>query len=420
MDCFQVKYLDIDEIIPYKNNPRDNDRAVEAVAASIKEFGFNQPIVVDRNNVIIVGHTRLKASQMLGLKSVPVLKAENLSEEQANAYRLADNKTNELSEWKIEELINELQAIDSINMEDFGFDLEEIVDPKLEEDADSLLDPEKEKEIWVKRGDVFQLGSHRLMCGDSTSKKDTENLVDGKTIDLYITDPPYNVNYTGGTKEKLTIQNDNMSKSDFIDFLSSALKNADFFLKPGGTFYIWYADSSRAELNESMGRAGWNSRQCLIWNKSQLLLGRQDYQWKHEPCLYGWKDGAAHYFKQDRTQTTVMESQAEIERSSKEDLIKYIEELHRLIDGDVLDFPKPAKSIIHPTMKPVELIGKLIHNSSKEGWSVLDNFGGSGSTLIACEQLKRKCYMMELDPKYCQAIIERWEEYTGRKAKKIT
>ena len=412
--------MDINDIVPYKNNPRDNDRAVEAVASSIKEFGFNQPIVVDKNNVIIVGHTRLKASQMLGLKRVPVLKIESLTEEQVNAYRLADNKTNELSEWKIEELINELQAINSINMEEFGFDLEEIIDPKLEEDADSLLDPGEEKEIWVKPGDIFQLGDHRLMCGDSTSEKDTEKLIGENSIDLYVTDPPYNINYTGGTKEKLTIKNDNLEKQEFINLLSSAFINADRKMKPGGAFYIWHADSVRQDFDKAMENAGWTTRQCLIWVKNQLIIGRQDYQWKYEPCKYGWKDGGgAHYFKSDRTQATIRTNEIEIDRITKEELLDYIHDLESYIDSDTIPCQKPSRNGIHPTMKPVELIGKLIHNSSKEGWSVLDNFGGSGSTLIACEQLNRKCYMMELDPKYCQAIIERWEEYTGKTAQKI-
>jgi len=224
------------------------------------------------------------------------------------------------------------------------------------------------------------------MCGDSTSAEDVGKLMDGKEADLLLTDPPYNVNYQGGTDDQLTIENDNMDSESFQEFLFSAFTNAHESLRPGGGFYVWYASREVVNFVTALNRAGLEVRQELIWNKNSLVLGRQDYQWKHEPCLYGWKEGAAHYFVENRTLTTVM------------------------------DFNRPTVNREHPTMKPIDLVGHQIKNSTKKGDLVLDLFGGSGSTLIASEQLGRKCCTMEYDPRYVDVIIKRWEDYTGKKA----
>lgn len=236
-------------------------------------------------------------------------------------------------------------------------------------------------------------------------------------IDLVVTDPPYNVAYEGKAG---TIQNDDMGKDEFRKFLTSAFSNMESQMKPGASFYVWYATKESVIFETSLAEAGLKIKQQLVWNKNTFVLGRQDYQWKHEPCLYGWKEGAAHYFRETRLETTVLEDRPNISRMSKPELITYVKDLWRKgPPTTVIDEDKPVKSDLHPTMKPIKLIGYLIGNSSRRGETVLDPFGGSGTTLMACEQLGRKCRTMELDEKYASAIVKRWEEYTGRKAELI-
>lgn len=383
----QVKTVSIDQIKPYENNPRNNDDAVDAVANSIKEFGWQQPIVVDNGGVIIAGHTRYKAAKQLKLKEVPIVVADNLTEEQVNAYRLADNKSGELATWDDDELQEELDKILDIDMTDFGFDLEteledeEVIDDDYEEEV-----PEEPKS---KLGQVYQLGRHRLMCGDSTNPDDVKKLMNGVQADLLITDPPYNVNYEGKQDSKMTLKNDHQEAENFYKFLLEAFTNAKDNMKAGAAFYIWYASSEAVNFNRSAVDAGLSVRQELIWAKNQMIIGRQDYQWQHEPCLYGWADGGSHSWYSDRKQTTI------------------------------LNFDKPQRSDLHPTMKPIPLFDYQIKNSSKSGDNVLDLFGGSGTTLMACEQDGRNAYLMEFDPRYVDVIIDRWEKFTGETAKLI-
>ena len=255
------------------------------------------------------------------------------------------------------------------------------------------------------------------MCGDSTDLNTIKTLMGGEEADLFITDPPYNVNYEGGTG--LKIQNDNMEDAQFQSFLRDAFTTANAVMKPGAAFYIWHADSEGYNFRHACKEVEWNVRQCLIWVKNTFVLGRQDYQWKHEPCLYGWKDGAAHYFIDDRKFSTVIEDEAEIEpqKMKKDELVALLERiLTEKISTTVLYEQKPARNAEHPTMKPVRLIARLIKNSSRPNEKVLDLFGGSGSTLIAAQQLNRSCYMCELDEKYCDVIVDRWEKFTGKKA----
>lgn len=390
MAKMNVEYWKTEDVKPYENNPRINDGAVEATANSIKEFGWKQPIVVDKEGVIIAGHTRLKAAKKLGMEEIPVLVAKDLSSEQADAYRLADNKTGEISEWNMDMLGDELSQIEDIDMTDFGFDDEDL---ELQDENTDAEDDEFDGEIpenpTSKVGDIYKLGEHRLMVGDSTDPDQVKQLMDGEKADLLITDPPYNISYEGKTEQKMTIQNDSMSNDDFRSFLKKSYIAADSNMKPGATFYIWHADSERINFEGACNDIGWKLRETLIWNKNLMTLGRQDYQRKYEPCLYGWKDGAAHFWNSDRKQT------------------------------NVLDFDKPTKSKLHPTMKPVPLFDYQIKNSSKRGQIVLDLFGGSGTTMIACEQNGRKAYLMEIDPKYADVIIDRWEELTGKKAEKL-
>lgn len=376
----------IDELIPYANNPRHNDDAVFAVANSISQFGFKVPVVVDRENVIVCGHTRYKAAQKLGLKTIPCIIADDLTPDQINAFRLADNKTAELADWDMSKLEEELQGlVNDFDMEDFGFkELETLDEPS--EIADDDFDDAPPEDPKAKRGDLYQLGEHRLLCGDATDQNDVERLMGGDKADLYLTDPPYNVAYVGKTKDALTIQNDKMADGDFRQFLVDAFSAADAVMKQGAAFYIWHADSEGFNFRGACNDIGWKVRQCLIWNKNFMILGRQDYQWKHEPCLYGWKDGASHNWYSDRSQTTV------------------------------IDMDKPSRSADHPTMKPVPLFAYQIQCSTKPGDIVYDSFGGSGTTLIACEQLQRKAMIMELDPRYVDVIIKRWETLTGKSA----
>ena len=284
------------EIKPYEKNPRKNDGAVQYVAASIKEFGFKVPIVIDKDGVIVAGHTRYKAAKKLGLNEVPCIVADDLNEEQIKAFRLADNKVAEKAEWDFDLLSSEMDDLFDFDMTVFGFEVEEEETEVVEDEFEA----EVPEEPYVKLGDVWQLGRHRLMCGDSTSIDNVEKLMGGALADLLITDPPYNVDYEGKTKDSLKIENDNMDDASFRQFLVDAFSNADAVMKPGAVFYIWHADSEGYNFRGACRDAGWTVRQCLIWNKNTMVMGRQDYHWKHEPCLYGWKEGAGHLWASDR------------------------------------------------------------------------------------------------------------------------
>ncbi|EGO2720363.1 ParB N-terminal domain-containing protein [Enterococcus faecalis] len=386
-----IKVQKTEDLIPYEKNPRHNEDAITAVAKSIEKFGFKVPIVVDASNVIVNGHTRLKAAKYLGLKEVPTIIADDLTPEQIKAFRLADNKVGEIATWD-EELLNaeldELADLD-FDMTEFGFDL-----PDIEGEEVEVIEDEFEEELPAepisKLGDIYQLGRHRLMCGDSTNSLEVEKLMDNKKADLLITDPPYNVAYEGKGKEALTIKNDSKETNEFHSFLYEAFSAAINNMKLGSSFYVWYASSEVVNFHTALEEAGFLVKQELIWNKNSMVLSRQDYHWKHEPCLYGWASGGSHSWYSDRKQTTI------------------------------LNFDRPTVNKEHPTMKPVALFDYQIKNSSKQGDCILDLFGGSGTTLIACEQNEREAYLMELDPRYVDVIIARWEAFTGEVAVKIS
>lgn len=415
-----IQTLKLTDITPYEKNPRSNDEAVKYVAASIEKFGFKVPIVIDKNNVIVCGHTRYKAAKKLKIKEVPCIIADDLTDEQIKAYRLADNKVAEYSEWDMDLLFEELSSLTGdFDMLDFGFD--EIVESMEEKEViEDDFEPDVTKEAVSKMGDIYKLGNHILMVGDSTKQEDVEKLMDGQIADLVVTDPPYNVNVSNSKGMK--IQNDNMASSLFNEFLTMAFSNIYNSLKPGGAFYIWFASTEYINFETALNKNNLYVRQELIWNKNNFILGRQDYHWKHEPCLYGWKDGAAHYFIDDRTQSTVIEDvPQEFDNMKKSELIKLLNDIYRKHPHtSVINEAKPKVNDLHPTMKPLKLIGLLVNNSSKENEIVLDLFGGSGSTLMVCEQLNRSCRMMEYDPVYADVIITRWEEFTGKKAIKIS
>lgn len=370
----------------YDKNPRKNDGAVDAVAESIKQCGYCAPIVIDEDNVILAGHTRLKALKKLKYKECECVRKTGMTEEQKRKYRLLDNKTNELAEWDIDLLKGELDGLDFLDF-DFGFDIaDESATGDLEDDAPEV---DNQAEPITKLGDIWQLGRHRLMCGDSTNAENIARLMGGAQADLLLTDPPYNVAYEGKTKDALKIKNDNLSSDAFFEFLVDAFSAGASAIKEGASYYVWFASREHCNFENALVKSGLEVRQELIWKKNSMVLGRQDYQWKHEPCLYGWKEGASHNWYNDRCQTTILE------------------------------FDRPVKNKDHPTMKPVALFAYQIQNSTKKGDIVLDLFGGSGTTIIACEQTGRSGFCMELDPKYCDVIIKRFENLTGMKAKKI-
>ena len=381
----EIVNKNIEEIKMYENNPRNNDGAVEYVANSIKEFGFKVPIVLDKNNVIVAGHTRYKAAKLLNITEIPCIIVDDLSDEQVKAFRLIDNKAAELASWDIDLLNLELENIKDIDMELFDFQISNILDNVVDDEYEVEL-PEDPK---TKTGNIYKLGNHYLMCGDSTNTDDVKKLMNNQLADLIVTDPPYNVNYEGKTGDNLKIMNDNMENNQFYSFLESAFINLYESIKDGGSIYVFHADTEGLNFRKAMMSSGFKLAECLVWVKNAFVMGRQDYHWKHEPVLYGWKPGASHYFINDRSQSTVLE------------------------------FDKPIRNEEHPTMKPIDLIAYLINNSSKKDEIVLDLFGGSGTTMIACEQTNRKAFIMELDPRYCDVIVDRWEKFTNQKAELI-
>lgn len=322
----KIQNYKTDELVPYEHNPRINDNAVDLVANSIREFGFKQPIVIDRNRVIIAGHTRWKAAKELGLKEVPCIMADDLTPSQVKAYRLADNKVAEASEWDYDLLEEELEGILDIDMSDFGFETEsEDTAEAVEDEYEPGIPPEP----ISKTGQIYQLGDHRLMVGDSTSAADVDALCNGDTMDLVVTDPPYNVDIENS--QGMKIENDDMSSDDFYDFLVAAFTNMNDHLKAGGAFYIWHASRTQRAFEDALNAVGLEVREQLIWNKNALVLGRQDYQWKHEPCFYGWKDGASHYFVNTRTLTTVIDEDPIDLDAMKKDQLKDL--LTRILGG---------------------------------------------------------------------------------------
>lgn len=401
----KIEYLPIKALKPYEKNTRKHQKKdVDNIARSIEKYGMCDAIGIwGEQNIIVEGHGRLLACKQLGMTEVPCVRLDHLTDEQRREYAIAHNATAELSMWDENFLVQELADLD---MSDFDFNFGITIEDEDEAEEDNFdVDSATPAEQNAKLGDVYQLGRHRLMCGDSTSITDVEKLCGGAVIDMLLTDPPYNVNYEGSAGK---IKNDNMEDSAFREFLRSAFFCAKSVLKPGGAFHIWHADSEGYNFRGACIDVGLKIRQCLIWVKNSLVLGRQDFQWKHEPCLYGenpleypmteeyededcqpclygWKDGTHYWFK-NRKQTTILE------------------------------FDKPKRSKEHPTMKPVKLFDYEMKCNTKKGENVLDLFGGSGTTIIAAEQNGRNAFVMEFDPKFVDVIIARWEALTGDKA----
>lgn len=392
-----IKKMFINDLIPASYNPRKDlkpsDKEYQKIKTSIETFGYVEPIIVNYDFTIVGGHQRLKVLKDLGFKEVDVVQID-VDKSQEKALNIALNKIS--GEWDFEMLESLLQELRD---EDFdisltGFDLDEIQsilegdeisEPK-EDDFDVESELENVIEPITKRGNVWILGNHRLMCGDSTNKNDVQKLMNNQKVDLIVTDPPYNVDYTGKTKDALKIENDKKDNDSFYQFLFDAHSRMYEHANDGAGIYVFHSDSEGLNFNKALIESGFKLSQCCIWVKQTLVMGRKDYHSKHEPILYGWKPTGSHNWYTDRKQTTVWE------------------------------FDRPSRNAEHPTMKPIPLISYPIQNSSKINDKVMDLFGGSGSTLIACEQLKRSCFTMELDPKYCDVIVKRWETLTEKKA----
>lgn len=390
-----IQKIKIDKLIPATYNPRKNLKPSDAeyvkIKNSIEKFGFVSPLVINKDMTVIGGHQRLKVLKEMGIVEVECIIVD-LDKTNEKALNIALNKIQgDWDEEKLEALLQELKLEDfDTNLTGFDFDeVDEIlkdVNGSKEDDFDVDSAYEEIEEPITKPGDVWILGKHRLMCGDSVQKEDVMRLMNNQDADMLLTDPPYNVDYVGKTSEALKIKNDNMSDNQFYEFLKKVFENMYSVTKEGASIYVFHADTEGLNFRKAFKDAGYKLAECLIWKKDCFVMGRQDYQWQHEPILYGWKEGVAHHFINDRTQSTILE------------------------------FDRPRQSSLHPTMKPIDLVARLLKNSSKENDKILDLFGGSGSTIIAAEQLNRNCYTMELDPKYCDVIVKRWESLTNKEA----
>lgn len=430
----KLERLAVSGLKPYASNARTHsDAQIDQIAASIREFGFTNPVLVADDGTIIAGHGRVLAAQRIGMETVPALRLSHLSKAQRQAYVIADNKLAENAGWDEALLRLELGALRDLGFDLglVGFDEDELAalfvgDEDVEEQG--LTDDDDAPGLSIgavsRRGDIWILGEHRVMCGDSTVMADVDALCGGDLVDLCWTDPPYNVDYEGSAGR---IENDNQDDLSFRAFLQDAFVSVFAMLRPVGAIYVAHSDTEGFNFRAAFRDAGFKLSGCLIWAKPSLVLGRSDYQWRHEPILYGWKEGAAHSWFGGRKETTVIEAEdmpfvvmadgsVQIEvgdsvlRLSGADL--KVEELV----GSVIRAEKPRKSAEHPTMKPVELILGMLRNSSRRGDLVLDPFGGAGSTLIACQKIGRKARLMELDPRYCDVIVRRWQEFSGKKA----
>ena len=396
----KLELVEINKLVPYVNNTRTHsDEQIKQIRKSIREFGFINPVLVDKEYNVIAGHGRITAAKEEGITVVPCVPVEHLSEAQKKAYMIADNKLALNAEWDLELLkieIDELKSLD-FDIELTGFDMYELadLDSGTTEFEDDNYDTPCPVDPVSKRGDIYMLGNHRLMCGDCTYIKDVKALMEKDKASLVWTDPPWNVDYGNSDNPKWKtgidrqILNDKMDSEEFGEFLLTAFSNMSEVIYLGAMVYVVMSAQEWGNIMNSMKDAGYHWSSTIIWNKNKLVLSRKDYHTKYEPIWYGWQgDNARLCPLTDRHQS------------------------------DVWDIDRPNESPEHPTMKPVELAGRSIQNSSRSGDIVIDFFGGSGTTMIACEQLNRQCRMMELDPKYVDVIIDRWENYTGKKAVK--
>ncbi|MCF7861185.1 ParB N-terminal domain-containing protein [Candidatus Woesearchaeota archaeon] len=402
--------------MPYENNPRNNKRAIDIVAKSIKQFGFKVPVILDKKNVIIAGHTRIQAALKLGIQEVPVIYADDLTKEQIDAFRIMENKSQEYSKWDFDKLAIELKDLDKrdYDLEFTGLsegEINRILHPK-----ETIPKGGKEPKYKVKEGQVFILGKHRLICGDSTKPKTFEKLMKGQKADMVYTDPPYGVSYSGinnpNGRDWKVIDGDNMRGDELYDMLHLAFENVFFNTVDNPALYIFHASSNQIIFEKALNQTGFTVKQQLIWNKHHVL-GHSHYHWTHEPIFYCAKGNKTPNWYGTRANKTIT-NEIKPHEMTEEELRDFV--VRSINAGSVIACKKDnATDYIHPTQKPAELAEKMIINSSKAGQIVLEPFAGSGSTLIACEKRQRKCYAVEMDPTFCSHIIERWEEFTGNK-----
>lgn len=398
--------IDINLLRENPDNPRKiTEKDMKRLIESVQKFPrmlYLRPIVADADHIVLGGNMRLRAAKAAGFTTVPVLYAEDLTEEEKREFIIKDNLG--YGEWDWEKLVSDWPEIT-----DWGVKVPTMYLPKTEILEDDFKIP-KTINTTIQPGDLITIDGHRLLCGDSTKAADMAKLFEGQPpADLVHTDPPYNVDYTGGTGMK--IANDKMGEQNFLHFLSEAFSRMFDHTKPGGAIYVWHAESTSVHFRNGFVGAGWSLKQCLIWVKTALVMGRQDYQWRHEPCLYGWKPGAAHYFTDERIHTTVIEDDLDLKKMGKKELIQLVQDMIKEPrPTTVLHHDKPTVNDLHPTMKPVKLCAELIRNSTKPGEIVLDAFLGSGSTMVAAHQLARRTFGVELDPKFCQVIVDRMRQ----------
>ena len=416
----KIEQVKLDALIPYARNSRTHsDAQVAQIAASIKEFGFTNPVLIDETGSIIAGHGRVMAARKLAIAEVPSIRLTHLTEAQKKAYVIADNKLALNAGWD-----DEMLAVELTDLKDMGFDLDltgfstdEIEALLAPVGTEGLTDEDEVPSIpeqpKSQRGDVWLLGEHRLMCGDSTQADDLVKLMDGDKADLVWTDPPYNVAVDGKAGK---IMNDDMSKSEFRKFLQAVYARYFENMREGAVIYVAHGESERAAFSDCLVEAGLKLSEVLIWVKQSGTLSRQDFNWKHEPILYGWKEGKGHYFCGDFTLTTVIDDDLDIDKMKKDELVAMLKQIKEQMPTTIMRHDRPTKSDLHPTMKPVSLVQRMIEWSSMDGWIVLDLFGGSGSTMIACQKANRRARLMELDPKFVDVIVKRWQEFTGQTA----
>lgn len=410
----EFKSININELKPAEYNPRvdlqPGDKEFEKIRKSIEEFGYVDPVIINKDGTIVGGHQRYKVLKDIGYTEIQCIVID-VDKDKEKALNIALNKIS--GDWdkdKLKVLLSELQGVGLAEIT--GFDLAELgmlgVQEEVMEDDFDLEKVLEEEKSSIQSGDIIQLGRHRLICGDSTNGADVEKLMNGKLADLVITDPPYNVNYQSNSTG-MKIMNDNMEEDEFESFLYLAHKCMYDFSREGAPIYVFHSDVGGYAFRKAFIDAGYKMAECLIWLKNQFVLGRQDYQWRHEPILYGWKEGAGHTWYGGRSQSTILESDIdELKKLSKKELLELIEEYQKGIPTSIIEYERPKKNKLHPTMKPLGLLGILMQNSSAKGDIVLDLFGGSGSTLMTAEKLDRTAYLVELDPVYCDAIVKRY------------
>lgn len=423
----QIQRKKINLLSSYKNNARQHPpEQIKQIEHSIKEFGFNVPVLIDEKNTIIAGHGRIEAAVNLGLTEVPAIKINHLSDKQKQAFILADNKIAMNATWDIEILSKELTLLNEFgfDVKSLGFDNKELNDlladsVNIDEKVDLDEIPSIPSRAMSADGDIWKLGNHRLFVGNSTDSESFNKLLGKKQIDCVWTDPPYNVDYT--SSDGKSIINDNLNDDEFYRLIYKSLMLCFEHTKAGGAIYVAHAEAGLTGtiFRQAMLDAGWSLKQVLIWVKNHFTLSRQDYQWQHEPILYGWKPGAAHSWFAGFDQKTVIDYEKDIGDMNKDELKEFALHLVRERATTVIRENKPIKNPDHPTMKPINLVKRLVKNNTKQKDMVFDPFGGSGSTLIACEITGRQCRTIELDPRYADVIIKRWEKLTNKEAQKL-